>query len=215
MINFSADQKVLDLGVKIKTAVIVNVNNQPNHAVNDFIASEINNLIPSQTDSILSGFQELHTKVGRSNKDYVSSPESLIGFFLRKGRLPQINPIVDLYNLVSVKSKLALGAHDISKINCDVSLNLTTGLENFVPLGKTEPVVIQPNEYAYIDNGNNIICRLEVIQCELTKITNESKDVFLIIQGNEKTTQEYVDKTALEVCELITKFCGGEYKFLN
>lgn len=215
MINFSVDQKVLDLGVKIKVAVIFGVDNRPSHQTDAFVAEELNRLLPFHTDSILLGFQELHSKVGRSNKNYVSSPESLINFWGRKGRLPQINPVVDLYNFISVKSKLALGAHDISKINGNVSLRITTGSENFIPLGKSKVQIIPAGEYGYIDDSNDIICRLEVIQCDQTKITNDTKDVFLIIQGNDKTDQEYVSKTAIEVCELITKFCKGEYKFLN
>lgn len=214
MINFSIDQKVLELGVKVKTAVIFGVKNQPSNAVSIFITEEVAKLTPVQIDNILLGFQELHTKVGRGNKDCVSSPESLINFLARKGQLPQINPVVDLYNLISVKSKLALGAHDISKINGNVSLKTTTGSENFIPLGKSEPQIVPAREYAYIDDGNNIICRLEVIQCDQTKITPETKDIFLIIQGSRNTGQDYIDKTAMEVCELIVKYCEGIVTYL-
>lgn len=215
MINFSVDQSVLDLGVKIKTALIFGVNNQPSDVIKDFVDAEIKKLNFQPTDQILAGFQDLHSKVGRSSKDYVSSPENLISFITRKGQLPQINPIVDLYNLVSVKSKLALGAHDISKITGNVSLKITSGVEKFVPLGKSDLKFIPSGEYGYVDDDNNIICRLEVIQCDKTKVTVDTKDIFIIIQGNTKTTRDYVDRTAIEVCELITKFCGGSYTILN
>jgi DNA/RNA-binding domain of Phe-tRNA-synthetase-like protein len=217
MINFLVDQKVLDLGVKVKTALITGVRNSPNPDVDNFIAEELKKIsVPNiDNDLFLQGFRELHEKVGRSNRDYVSSPESLINFFTKKGRLPNISPVVNLYNLISLKSHLALGAHDTSKTNGNVTLKITDGSENFIPLGKTEKENIFPGEYAYVDEQNNVICRLEVIQCDATKITTETKDVFLITQGNAGTDQNYIDKTARETCELITKFCGGTYQLLN
>ncbi len=60
-----------------------------------------------------------------------------------------------------------------------------------------------------------MVCRLEVLQVEPTKVVAESKDVFLIIEGNANTSDEYVKQTAEEVCQTITKYCGGSYIFLN
>lgn len=108
-----------------------------------------------------------------------------------------------------------MGAHDIDKVHGNITLRLTKGNEIFIPLGKTEPVTIFPGEYGYIDDENNVICRLEVLQVEPTKVTTESKDIFMIIEGNVNTDIEYVNATAKEVCELITKYCGGSYSFLN
>ncbi|WP_396133041.1 phenylalanine--tRNA ligase beta subunit-related protein [Faecalibacillus faecis] len=36
-----------------------------------------------------------------------------------------MNPLVDLYNLISMDTKLALGAHDLDKTEGNITLRLT------------------------------------------------------------------------------------------
>jgi len=167
-----------------------------------------------QEDSFLEGFRQLHTKVGRSNKKYVSSPENLIGMLLRNGTIPSINLIVDIYNLVSLETRLALGAHDISKIDGNVTLRLTNGTEKFLPLGKTEAEIVASGEYSYIDDSNEVICRLEYRQVEKTKVTLDTKNCFYIIQGNAATPPDYIHSATLKLMELTKQYCGGEESIL-
>ena len=68
-------------------------------------------------DPIVGGFRELHTKIGYSNRKFVSSPENLANILLRQGSIPTINLIVDIYNCISLETRSALGSHDISKID--------------------------------------------------------------------------------------------------
>lgn len=221
-LTFSVTKEVLDLGVKIITARITGVQNTDSNVdFETYKNSELEKVKREwegkkyKDDPVLAGFRDLHTKVGRSNRDYVASPEGLRWLFLERGRFPHINTLVDIYNLISLKSGLALGAHDIDKVQGNITLRLTKGDEIFVPLGKTDPVAVFSGEYGYVDDGNNVICRLEVLQVEPTKVTPESKDVFVIIEGNANTDTEYVRTAAKEVCELVTKYCGGSYSFLN
>lgn len=76
---------------------------------------------------ILRGFRELHANVGCIGKKFVSAPENLMAYFAGHKSLPGINLIVDIYNYVSLKSELAIGAHDISAIDGDIHLRLTNG----------------------------------------------------------------------------------------
>lgn len=221
-LSFSVSKEVSDLGVKVITARISALKNfDSNTEFENYKTSELAKIKLDwegkkyKDDPILVGFRDLHTKVGRSNREYVASPESLRWLFLERGRFPKINLLVDIYNLISLKSGLSLGAHDIDKITGNVTLRLTKGDEVFIPLGKTEPLAIFANEYSYVDDANNIICRMEVLQVEPTKVALETTDVFLIIQGNANTETNYLTSFAKEVCELITKYCGGSYSFLN
>ncbi len=220
-LSFNVTKEVLDLGVKITTARIIGVKNSDlNLEFENYKNSELEKIKETwagkkyKDDPVLAGFRDLHTKVGRSNRDYVSSPEGLRWLFLERSRFPHINTIVDIYNLISLKTGLALGAHDIDKVEGNITLKLTKGDEKFIPLGKTEHASIFPGEYSYIDDANNIICRLEVLQVEPTKVTTETNDIFLIIQGNNNTNEGLVKNSANEVCELIVKYCGGSYSFL-
>jgi DNA/RNA-binding domain of Phe-tRNA-synthetase-like protein len=103
---------------------------------------------------------------------------------LKHGQLPRINLLVDIYNLVSVKTHLSLGAHDRQKLGGDVHLKLTTGTERFWPIGTNELYPVKPGKYAYVDDDNDIICRLEVRQVEKTKVLPDTTACFFIVQGN-------------------------------
>lgn len=160
-------------------------------------------------DPILAGFRDLHDAVGRSNKRFPSSAEALVGLFLRKGLVPAINPLVDIYNGVSLTSRLSLGAHDLAHVEGDIVLRFTTGAERFVPLGATTPEPISPGEYCYLDGSGEVLCRLEHRQCERTKVTAATTDCFYILQGNAATSRELIEATLDQFVALTHRFCGG------
>ena len=91
---------------------------------------------------------------------------------------------------------------------------LTDGSEKFLPLGSSEYKDIGPGEYSYIDDSNEIICRLEVRQVEKTKIKLSTKNCFYIIQGNEYTDRNYIKGAVDELISLTSKYCGGKQKIL-
>ena len=167
-----------------------------------------------QTDPILNGFRALHDAIGRSNRKNVASPESLLKLVLQTGGLPQVNLLVDIYNLVSVKTRLSLGAHDLRAISGNVQLRLTDGSETFWPMGSDKPKIVSPGEYAYIDDAHNVLCRLEVRQCERTKISLDTTDGFFIVQGNARTEDTCLRHAANELLTLIKRFCGGRARLL-
>lgn len=218
--QFQINPDVIKLGVRgIYLAITGLQNKDTDDDFESYKVSVLKDLVKEygsnilEKDPILTGFRELHTKVGRSNRKYVSAPEVLISRFLRTKTFPHINLVVDIYNLVSLKTRLALGAHDISKIDGNISLKLTTGDESYLPLGATSKEQIFPGEYCYVDN-NDVICRMEVLQVEKTKVDLTSKDCFYIIQGNENTPEDYLKLATRELIDLVKKYCGGEPRIL-
>ena len=109
-----------------------------------------------------------------------------------------VNLAVDIYNLISMETGICLGAHDLKGVNGNITLRFTTGTEKFLPLGQTEPKEVKANEYSYIDDRNEILCRLEIRQVEKTKVTEEIN-----------VPHEYLLKTANQIIEETTKYCKG------
>lgn len=163
-----------------------------------------------KNDSIIQGFRQLHEAVGAPNRKNLSAPENLYKLLGKSRDIPRINLLVDIYNLISVKYKLALGAHDWDKVDGNVNLRFTTGSEKFIPLGDTEPKPIRAGEYSYIDDSNEVICYLDVRQIDKTKVTLDTKNVFVIVQGNLETPFPYIEDAVLELTTLIQKYCGGK-----
>lgn len=167
-----------------------------------------------KTDPILQGFITMHEAINHSNRETIAAPAALLKILLNHGTLPQINLLVDIYNLISVETRLALGAHDIAKISGDVSLKPITGDEPFWPIGAAKPQKVRPGDYAYLDSTNEILCWLEVKQVEKTKVDLDTRRCFYIIQGNRATPKDYLSAAAQELIELTTRFCGGTVTLL-
>ncbi|PSO45828.1 MAG: hypothetical protein BRC25_00765 [Parcubacteria group bacterium SW_6_46_9] len=167
-----------------------------------------------QKDETLRGFRNLHESVGVS--DYqVASPENLLKFVLKRGDLPHVNLLVDIYNLVSVETRLALGAHDDDKVSGDVHLRMTSGGEKYVPLGSNTAKTVDENLYSYMDDENDVICFLEVMQAEKTKVTTDTTDCFYIVQGNSNVSDSHLKVATDRVITLTKRFCGGEEDMLH
>ncbi len=163
-------------------------------------------------DACLDGFRRLHANIGKTGKRWLSSPENMLGNALRTGRFPSINPAVDIYNAISCQSRLALGAHDLSCVSGDISLKILDGTETFIPLGASEPDRVQRGEYGYCDGRDNVLCRLEVRQCEVSKVTSATQDCFFIIQGHQWVNGDHLDETVENLTFALNRFCGGRFE---
>lgn len=157
-------------------------------------------------NEILSAYRELY-RLCRA-QGFTPQAQSLIQLIKRNGRLPNINTAVDSYNLVSVETFLSIGAHDIDKIRGNLVLGITAGSELYVPLGGQEPEKVNGGEYACMDE-EKIICRMDIRQCEQTKITKITEHFIIYVQGNRNSTAEYLSEALGKVCEYIDSFCGG------
>ena len=220
-IKFFVEKSVLDIGVKIVFPVIEGIDNQGKNPqwmekreliVKDLL--EKYKGIDYHSDPVLEGFHVLHDHSGVKRRKNIPASENLIRLLLKNGDVFFINQAVDIYNIISMESKLALGAHDIDRVEGNVTLRFTDGSERFVPIGQEEPVPINPHEYCYCDDENEILCRLEIRQVEKTKVDEKSRNVFYIVQGNEATEEDYLMETAQRIVDETVKYCGGNGKII-
>jgi DNA/RNA-binding domain of Phe-tRNA-synthetase-like protein len=208
--------EVRALGVRGAFAVIVGLDNRACRAefaaYRSALARRLSAaLVPGfvESDPVLRGFRELHDAVQRSNRRFPSSAEALVVLFQRKGVIPEINQAVDIYNCLSLETRLPLGAHDTAKVAGSITLKLTDGSERFVPLGAAQPEPINAGEYCYIDDSGEVLCRLEHRQCEHTKVTTATTDCFYIIQGNRNTPEADLEQALRRLVDSTRRLCGG------
>ena len=215
--DFRVEKEVLEAGVKILFVVIRGLDNATENEewlkrreawIKELL--ERYRDIDVHQDEILEGFNLLHDHTGVKRRKNIPASENLVKLLLKHGTLAYINKVVDIYNIISLDSKLALGAHNIDHVSGNVTLRFTDGTERFVPLGQTEPIAVNPHEYSYIDDSNEILCRLEIRQVQKTLVDETAKNVFYIVQGNEAPPDELLHKTAQDIISLTTKYSGGE-----
>jgi DNA/RNA-binding domain of Phe-tRNA-synthetase-like protein len=221
-VGFSIDEAVTRLGVRGVYLAMGGLSNRESDPAFDALREQVLEDLRAglsagslRDDPVLAGFRRLHTAVGVSNRKNVAAPENLLRHLLRTGELPRVNLLVDIYNLVSLRTRLALGAHDLARAAGDLRLRLTDGTERFVPLGAPEPKAVAPGEYAYVDGENEVLCRLEVRQVEKTRVGLDASACFYIVQGHEATGEDLLRAASEELIALTTRFCGGEARLLS
>ena len=219
--KFIVDERVLELGVKIKAVKITGLDNEKvSEEYLTWRKEKVQELITKykdydiKNDKVIEGFYELHTSVGVPRRKNLPASENLIKLLTKREELVSINKAVDIYNILSIESKLCLGAHDINKVSGNVSLKITDGTEKFLPLGSEELKPINLGEYSFVDDDNDVICWLDIRQVDKTKVTEESKNVLYLIIGNKETTDQDLEKVTNALIDLTTKFAGGTAEIL-
>lgn len=214
--NFYVKKDVLESGVKILFAVMEGIDNtRVSEEWNAYRNQKIHELYEQykdmdvHADPILEGFNILHDKTGVKRRKNIPASENLIRLLVKHQGMSYINLAVDIYNLISLESRLALGAHNMDKVDGNVTLRFTDGTERFVPIGQSEPIPVRPHEYSYCDDANEVLCRLEIRQVEKTKVDEAAKNVFYIVQGNEAVDDSLLKETAQKIIDTTAKYCGG------
>ena len=127
-------------------------------------------------------WREAYRHFGVKPSRYRSSIENLLRS-ARSGLTRSINPLVDVYNAVSLRHLLPCGGEDLDAIQGDLRLTLAHGGEPFVPLGGGEDQPPGAGEVAYIDEAG-IVCRAwNWREAERTKLTPETTRAVLVIEA--------------------------------
>ncbi len=220
--EFIVNDKVKELGVKILGFKIEGIDNiSITEEFENWRERKIKELIEKykdydiKSDNVIEGFYELHQAVGVPRRKNLPASENLIKLLTKRAELVHINKAVDIYNIISIDSKLCLGAHDIDKVSGNVNLKITDGTENFIPLGSEEKKPVKQGEYSFVDDDNDVICWLDIRQVDKTKVTENSKNILYLVIGNKENTYEELEKVANEIITITTKFCGGKATVLK
>jgi len=168
--------------------------------------------IDTNSNPILQEYTRLQREAGIPNP--MPPAQHLIELVKANRRMPNINTVVDSYNIVSAETCLSIGAHDLEYIVRDVRFVITTGDEHYIPLGQPTKEKVNPGEYACMDN-EKILCRLDLKQCNETKVTKETKSYLVYVQGNLKVPSQLLESALQDVCSNITKFCGGNFEIIR
>src|SRR5262249_9595825 len=90
------------------------------------------------------------------------APERMILYVRRNRDFPATGSIVDCYNIVSARTLLSVGAHDLDLLSLPITLRRTMKHDVFQPLGSQESKQVDAG-FGYADPAGNLICRLDVL----------------------------------------------------
>ncbi|SCZ79448.1 B3/B4 domain-containing protein [Acidaminobacter hydrogenoformans] len=120
-----------------------------------------------------------------------------------------INPLVDIYNSVSLTYGLPCGGEDIDTFVGDLLLTKAVGDEHFMALGDADFDNALPGEIIYKD-GEGAVCRCwNWRDGQRTMLTEETVNAFLIIESVDPSRKEDLEAAANALAALTQKYLGG------
>ena len=181
---------------KVEDAVfgVVVVKNFDNKVSYDYINKMFDESLKSSKEKFLNvkikeepwilPYREAFRSLNINPNKYMCSIEALMTRISKGNDIPHINPMVDLGNALSLKYELPIGVHDIDNfIDGDIQIRESDGNDNFIPFGSTEVEHPEVGEIIYASGNEVKTRRWTWRQGERSKVTEESKDFFIPIDG--------------------------------
>jgi DNA/RNA-binding domain of Phe-tRNA-synthetase-like protein len=150
------------------------------------------------------------TKLGISGSKFPSSIESMVRRILKGDPFPRINPLVDLYNSISLKHLVPMGGHDLDTLQGNIHLRFAEGWEPFTPMGGGETITAPKGELVYRDDAEVLTRNWVWRQCEKDKATEKTRNIFIPIDVLGEVGRGLADEIVVELSELIPKYLGGK-----
>lgn len=146
--------------------------------------------------------RKVYKALGKDPNRYRPSAEALCRRVLRDMELYRINTLVDLINLISIKTGYSIGGFDASKIQGDVVLGVGQEGEDFEAIGRG-PLNIEGLP-VYRDAIGGI--GTPTSDNERTKISDNTNRLFMII--NAYSGSEGLAEAVEYTVGLLEKYCG-------
>ncbi len=156
-------------------------------------------------------WRNAYRKFEAKPKDYPSSVENLTRRVLNGATIGHISNLVSLYNTISLRHILPVGGEDLDKIVGDVQLTRAGNDEPAVfLLGEKEARAPRAGEIIYKDDVGAICRRWNWKEADRTKLTQETKNSFLVIESLPPVPRDTVETAIRDLADLVKRYCGGE-----
>lgn len=155
-------------------------------------------------------YREAFRKIGINPNRFPCSVEALFKRLSKGKNLPNINPLVDLNNAISLKYTLPMGTHNLDNAHADITMRLAQPDDQFIPLGKIAADVETPDagEVVYAVDHEIRTRRWTWRQSDNGKITSSTKNVFFPIDGFTDVNQAQVKLAVEDLSEQLHNIFG-------
>ena len=206
---------------RLDVLIVKNINNQNNEDSPGYFsgllssaAQEAASHLTEETFSQNRVVEEWRQAFGKfkTKKGARSSIEALLKRVNQGREFTPINPLVDIYNSISLKYAVPCGGEDLHAIEGDMHLGKAKGGEPFMPLGANEDSPALPEEIIYYDNTGAICRCLNWREAQRTMLTDETKDAILVIESINTEQAKRASRATAEMKQLIDTYFGTESK---
>lgn len=134
-------------------------------------------------DKRVKAYRSFYWKIGLDPTKMRPANEALLRRIIIGEGLPQINVVVDAYNVASVRTVIPMCAYDLKLISGEtLYMRLAKKGEKFFGIGMDTPLLLTGKEIVVCD-AEGSISLYPYRDCERTKVTKETKDILLTVDG--------------------------------
>lgn len=149
-----------------------------------------------------------YSQFGAKPSKFRSSIESLLRS-AQSGRLQSINPLVDLYNTVSLRYQLPCGGEDMAAIVGDIELTRARGGEPFRTIGAEQDDPPWPGEVIYADEAGAICRCFNWRESDRTKLTPTTTHALLVVETLNEAGRKHLEPAIDTLATLVKKHLNG------
>jgi DNA/RNA-binding domain of Phe-tRNA-synthetase-like protein len=157
------------------------------------------------SNSVIATWREAFKRF-KIKKGARSSIEALLKRIANGNPVGSINPLVDLYNFISMKYAIPCGGETLKAIQGDLILTVAAGGESFLPLGAEVDDPALPGEVIYKDDGGAVCRCFNWREAQRTMLTEETTDAILVMEQVDGTRLE---AALTELRNLVQTHLGG------
>ena len=150
-------------------------------------------------------FQKFKTKKGAR-----CSIEAMLKRISKGNSIGTINPLVDIYNGISLKYGVPVGGEDIDKFDGDNRLTVAEGGEEFVTYGSDKSEPPYEGEVVYKDNAGAICRCFNWRESVRTMLSEETTNAFMCIETVAGEKDDILNSALEELKTLIETELGGK-----
>jgi DNA/RNA-binding domain of Phe-tRNA-synthetase-like protein len=158
---------------------------------------------------IFRAYRDFFWRIGIDPTKVRPAAEALIRRILAGHSLPEINTLVDAYNLASIRTGVAIAAFDQGKLRGQLLMRQALAREQFLGIGMTKPMNLNGGEVVVADDVK-LIAVYPYRDADSTKVDEVTTDVVLTVCGSPGIEDEPLARAEQVACELILRFCGGK-----
>jgi DNA/RNA-binding domain of Phe-tRNA-synthetase-like protein len=154
-------------------------------------------------------WREAYRTFGAKPAEFHSSIEAMSRRVLKGQKIPSINALVDIGNIISLRHLVPAGVHAIDVLTQDISLRPATGEEEFVAYGMDTIEHPLHGEIIFAEGNVVLTRRWTWRQSQHTLTQLDSRSVEYNVDGLMPVSSEKIAMICQEVSKLVRQFCGG------
>ncbi|MEI9855901.1 B3/4 domain-containing protein [Enterobacter mori] len=162
-------------------------------------------------DAHLSDWDEVFKAFGAKPKRTPCSAAALRKRVMKDGSLPSLDPVVDIYNAVSIRYAIPVGGENLAAYSGAPRLTLADGSEPFDTLKEGQPVVEYPDagEVIWRDDLGVTCRRWNWRQGVRTRLDSQAQSMWFILESLPSMPLEALEEAGEELVNNLQRLMPG------